>query len=280
MPYRGQTIGGCPHPMCGNVQRVRYITSSTIWRTTVSDSYLPPPTQLVLPPKSCTAHPHPPRPLRYSDSPSKGKAPKALMYIGRAPPRGTKRSAASVVQAEEQADQGNDEARKKKTKRQKAGKAVSRRSMHVVIQSPKIPTRKRRRIEEDTESSASEKSDEEEREEETSAEQWVGKGEARSITLLYCRYMHISSLTNRTGVSGAGDSIFLCASRSGIQSDLSRAKPVHAERRHAKRPTYGSKRLCWAIRNWSCGTGLPVVCLEYLGLTPCRLAFPRDLQQG
>lgn len=203
MPYRGQTIGGCPHPMCGNVQRVRYITSSTIWRTTVSDSYLPPPTQLVLPPKSCSAHPHPPRPLRYSDSPSKGKAPKALMYIGRAPPRGTKRSAASVVQAEEQADQGNDEARKKKTKRQKAGKSVSRRSVHVVIQSPKIPTRKRRRIE-DTESSASEKSDEEEREEETSAEQWVGKGEARSITLLYCRYRQLSTRTNRTGVSGAG----------------------------------------------------------------------------
>ena len=129
------------------------------------------------------------------------------MYIGAAPPRpavpsrGTKRSAASVVQAEEQADQDSGEAGENKTKLQKAGTAVSRRGVHVDIQSPKISPRKRRRIEEDTESK---KSDEEEREEETSAEPWVGKGEARSITLLYCKYRHFSSLTNRTDVNDAG----------------------------------------------------------------------------
>ena len=129
------------------------------------------------------------------------------MHIGAAPPRpaapsrGTKRSAASVVQAEEQADQDSGEAGKNKTKLQKAGTAVSRRGVHVDIQSPKISPRKRRRIEEDAESK---KSDEKEREEETSAEPWVGKGEARSITSLYCKYRHFSSLTNRTGVNDAG----------------------------------------------------------------------------
>ena len=106
-----------------------------------------------------------------------------------------------MVQAEEQADQDSGEAGKNKTKLQKAGTAVSRRGVHVDIQSPKISPRKRRRIEEDTESK---KSDEEEREEETSAEPWVGKGEARSITLLYCKYRHFSSLTNKTGVTDAG----------------------------------------------------------------------------
>jgi hypothetical protein len=118
-------------------------------------------------------------------------------------PSATKRSASLVAQAEEQVDNKKNKDGKSKANPQKAGTAVSRRIVQVVIQSPKIAPqrRKRRRVEEDVES---QKRDSEERDEETSVEPWVGKGQARSISLLYYEYKHFSFLTNRIGVSGAG----------------------------------------------------------------------------
>lgn len=112
------------------------------------------------------------------------KDPKALMDVDSPShrallplPRSLKRPAASVAQAEEQADKDNDE--KSKTGPQKPGTAVSRRVVQVVIQSPKnrLPASlKRRRVEENVES---QKSDSEERKKEKSAEPWVGKGQDR-----------------------------------------------------------------------------------------------------
>jgi hypothetical protein len=95
--------------------------------------------------------------------------PKALVDIDS--PRATKRSASLVARAEEQVDNKKNKDGKRKTNPQKAGTAVSRRIVQVVIQSPKIAPRKRRRVEEDVES-----------QKETSDEPWVGKGQARSDT--------------------------------------------------------------------------------------------------
>lgn len=107
---------------------------------------------------------------------NKRKVPKALMDIDS--PSATKRSASLVAQAEEQVDNKKNKDGKSKANPQKAGTAVSRRIVQVVIQSPKIAPqrRKRRRVEEDVES---QKRDSEERDEETSVEPWVGKGQDR-----------------------------------------------------------------------------------------------------
>ena len=124
--------------------------------------------------------------VEHSDLSNKRKVSTDTTHIDppsrRAPSRGTKRSAASVTQSEERADKDNDG--KRKTTLQKAGKAVTHRVVHVVIQThPNSPARKRRRAEKDAESKESAES-----EEETLVETWVGRGKVSPIIFLLQRY--------------------------------------------------------------------------------------------
>lgn len=119
----------------------------------------------------------------------------SLPVARRAPLRGNKRSAASMVQAEERADKDDGIS---KTDLQDAGKAVTRRVVHVVIPSLNSSPLQQRRVSNDAESTN-------ESEEETSAKPWVGKGKARLINIASNTARAISFLivnTTRTGVRG------------------------------------------------------------------------------
>ena len=119
----------------------------------------------------------------------------SLPVARRAPLRGNKRSAVSMVRAEERADKDDGIS---KTDLQTAGKAVARRVVHVVIPSSNPSLRQQRPVSNDAESTN-------ESEEETSAKLWVGRGKARSTKLTSntaCAFS-ILIVNTRTGVRGA-----------------------------------------------------------------------------